>query len=93
MYSETCANGHLYSETTCIKRPLCPKGVCAIVFKDHLSIKGALAWPFNTGFTVITYERRGVCILEVARFMGHALPCNASESGVILFVCKITPVW
>ena len=21
-YSETCANGHLYSETTCIKRPL-----------------------------------------------------------------------
>ena len=22
-YSETCANGHLYSETTCIKRPLC----------------------------------------------------------------------
>ena len=22
IYSETCANGHLYSETTCIKRPL-----------------------------------------------------------------------
>ena len=22
VYSETCANGHLYSETTCIKRPL-----------------------------------------------------------------------
>ena len=21
-YSETCVNGHLYSETTCIKRPL-----------------------------------------------------------------------
>ena len=23
LYSETCVNGHLYSETTCIKRPLC----------------------------------------------------------------------
>ena len=22
IYSETCVNGHLYSETTCIKRPL-----------------------------------------------------------------------
>ena len=22
-YSETCVNDHLYSETTCIKRPLC----------------------------------------------------------------------
>ena len=50
-----CVNGHLYSETTCIKRPLrdVPK---ESAFKDHLSIeatmKVALAWPLNTGLTV-----------------------------------------
>ena len=43
-----------YSETTCIKRPLCdvPKPLHNIfwpVFKDHLSTK-ALAWSFDRGF-------------------------------------------
>ena len=59
-YSETGANGHLYSETTCIKRPLCdvPKvsaqyNLTCIkrppLYKGHYEV--ALAWPFNTGFT------------------------------------------
>ena len=60
-YSETCANGHLYSETTCIKRPLhdVPKVSAHYILtciqrpplcKGHYEV--ALAWPFNTGFTV-----------------------------------------
>ena len=62
IYSETCANGHLYSETTCIKRPLCdvPKVSGQYIltciqrpplYKGHYKV--ALAWPFNTGFTVL----------------------------------------
>ena len=61
-YSETCVNGHLYSETTCIKRPLheVPKVSAQYIltciqrpplYKGHYEV--ALAWPFNTGFTVI----------------------------------------
>ena len=64
-YSETCANGHLYSETTCIKRPLCdvPKVSAQYIltciqrpplYKGHYEV--ALAWPFNTGFTVLYDE-------------------------------------
>ena len=49
LYSETCANGHLYSETTCIKRPLrdVPKVSAQYIFKDHLSIKATytMKWP------------------------------------------------
>ena len=63
LYSETCANGHLYSETTCIKRPLLdvPKVSAQYAFtciqrpplyKRHYEV--ALAWLFNTGFTVST---------------------------------------
>ena len=65
MYSETCVNGHLYSETTCIKRPLCdvPKVSAPYIltciqkpplYKGHYEV--ALAWPFNTGFTVILFK-------------------------------------
>ena len=61
MYSETCVNGHLYSETTCIKRPLCdvPKVSAQYIltciqrpplYKGHYEV--ALPLPFNTGFTV-----------------------------------------
>ena len=60
-YSETCANSYLYSETTSIKRPLrdVPKVSAQYiltciqrppVYKGHYEV--ALAWPFNTGFTV-----------------------------------------
>ena len=33
-YSATCVNGHLYSETTCVRRPLrdVPKGICVNIF-------------------------------------------------------------
>ena len=62
IYSETCANGHLYSETTCIKRPLrdVPKvsaqyNLTCIqrppLYIGHYEV--ALAWLFNTGFTVV----------------------------------------
>ena len=59
MYSETCANGHLYSETTSIKRPHVPKvsaqyNLTSIqrppLYKGHCEV--TLAWLFNTGFTV-----------------------------------------
>ena len=60
-YSETCVSGHLYSETTCIKRPLSdvPKVSAQYIlasiqrpplYKGHYEV--ALAWPLNTGFTV-----------------------------------------
>ena len=63
-YSETCVKGHLYSETTCIKRPLCdvPKVSAQYIltciqrpplYKGHYEV--ALAWPFNTGFTVCMF--------------------------------------
>ena len=62
----SCANGHLYSETTCIKRPLCdvPKVSAPYIltcierpplYKGHYEV--ALAWPFNTGFTVINWRK------------------------------------
>ena len=67
MYSETCANGHLYSETTCIKRALrdVPKVSVQYIltpiqrpplYKGHYEV--ALAWPFNTGFTVFLCSYR-----------------------------------
>ena len=57
-YSETCVNGHLYSETTCIKRPLCdvPKVSAPYIltciqrpplYKGHY--EGALACPHFRG--------------------------------------------
>ena len=60
-YSETYANGHLYSETTCIKRPLrdvskeSAQYILTCIqrpplYKGHYDV--ALAWPFNTGFAV-----------------------------------------
>ena len=36
-YSETCANGHLYSGTTFIKRPLCDVPKVSAQYKGHLS--------------------------------------------------------
>ena len=65
VYSETCASGHLYSETTCIKRPLhdVPKVSAQYIltciqrpplYKGHYEV--ALAWPLNTGFTVYVLE-------------------------------------
>ena len=64
LYSETYANGHLYSETTCIKRPLCDVPKVSVqyiltciqrppLYKGHHEV--ALAWPFNTGFTVVLF--------------------------------------
>ena len=61
LYSETCVNGHLYSETTCIKRPLRDVQKVSVqyiltciqrppLYKGHYEV--ALAWPLNTGFTV-----------------------------------------
>ena len=50
-YSETCANGHLYSETTCIKRPLrdVPKVSAQYIFDLYskttsLYIKATMKW-------------------------------------------------
>ena len=67
-------NGHLYSETTCIKRPLCdvPKVSAPYIltciqrpplYKGHY--EGALAWPFNTGFTVLADFSKGGCRVSV----------------------------
>ena len=63
-YSETCANGHLYSETTCIKRPFRDVPKVSVqylltciqrppLYKGHYEV--ALAWPLNTGFTVCEF--------------------------------------
>ena len=62
-YSETCANNHLYPETTCLKKPLSnvPIAVISVLFKrpplyrDHFL--WAHMWSLNTGFIVAILVR------------------------------------
>ena len=74
---------HLYSETTCIKRPLCDVPKVSVqyiltsiqrppVYKGHYEV--VLAWPFNTGFTVwcgtiLSVKKEPVIIWLATRYM------------------------
>ena len=97
MYSETCVNGHLYSETTCTKRPLCdvPKVSAPYIlpciqrpplYKGHY--EGALAWPLNTGFTVMHLTHEHIDLTHNLA-QSHSWQRDPLERyGLILLICN-----